>query len=366
MVEDAPPPRRGRPSTGFPLVERRPLSDRWPEADRQAWATAIAPADGPLGDAGPAAHLSPSSKLIREKAYGSFLCWLETQKLLDRAASPAARMEPAWVAGWLAETCGRLSARTADMALVNLSLSIEAMVPGNNCRWMRKLPGRPSRVAVRASMTASADARPKPPDTVHLAVRAMEFCAALDDAAPSIKTALDYRDGLIIALACYHAPRLSNLAEIQIGIHLLPVTDDVWRLRYRKTKNSVPLTPHLGMSLVPYLKRYLSVYRPLLLRNRDDHGFLWVSRRGGPLAATAFRGIFQGKGQTLIGVRLNAHQVRHGMATGLMQANPRSIRTAAAALGHRSTGSVNQVYDRSDISVFSKEWARILKEQLGP
>ncbi|MBL6081331.1 tyrosine-type recombinase/integrase [Belnapia sp. T18] len=353
--------RRGRHSTLFPLVKRRPLSAQWPEADRQAWAMAIGPAASPLDDPGSAAHLSVSSQRLREKTYGSFLCWLEAEGQLDITETPAMRVRPDRVAGWFAETRGRVAARTADMALVHLSLVIEAMVPGNDWRWVRKTPGRPSRADVRAI----ADGKPKPPDTIQIAADAIDLCIALDDTVPSIGIALEYRDALIIALACYHAPRLSNLAEIQMGEHLISISDSAWRLRIRRTKNSEPLTPRLGAGLVPCLERYLQIYRPLLLDGREDHGFLWVNQRSLPLAPSAFRRVFQNMGRRLAGVGLSPHGVRHGMATGLMQMGAGGIRIAAAALGHRGTASVNQVYDRSDISVFATEWKRILKKRQG-
>lgn len=68
---------------------------------------------------------------------------------------------------------------------------------------------------------------------------------------PSEKRALEYRDGLIVALVCDHGPRMRNLAEIRAGAHLLEVMDGVWRLSLRETKNAEPLTLRLGSGLIP-------------------------------------------------------------------------------------------------------------------
>jgi integrase len=267
-------------------------------------------------------------------------------------------MQPAWVAGWLQDTCDRVSAKTAAMMLINLSLAIEAMVPDQPWRWIRKLPGRPSPQAVRAS----ANRKPKPeiPDTMAMAADALDICRGLMTGAPSIKAAVRFRDALLVAFACYHAPRLRNLAEIRIGIHLVRGGGGIWQLRFEGTKNGRPLTPRLGQSLVAYLEHYLQVYRPLLLRGKVDHGFLWVNRRGLPLASTAFRGVFRVMGVRLVGYAVYPNIVRHGMATGLLSRNPRSLTVAAAALAHRSTASVNTVYDKSGRAAAAAEWHRVL------
>jgi integrase/recombinase XerD len=349
--------RRGRRSDFFPLIQQRPRSDRWPEPDRRAWLAAISPPAGPFDAPGPAAHLSEASRRIREGAYGSYLAWLEAEGLLQSTASPAERFCPEWVAGWLAVVCGRTNAKTAAAMLVNLSLTIKAMMSGRDWRWMRRLPGRPTSVAIRASSRREAD----PPDTIQLAVDALAGCEALARRDISLETAVEYRDLLIVALACYHAPRLRNLAELRIGTHLVKVSEGIWRLDCRKTKNGNALPPRLGAGLVPSLERYLSLYRPLLLGQQADHGFLWLNRRRLPLASTAFRGVFARIGLKLVGRPLHPHIVRHGMATALLRRDPRSLATAAAALGHHSTSSVNQVYDRSGGSIAAAEWSRVLK-----
>jgi integrase len=350
---------RGRRSSFFPVVERRPLSGTWPRVDRAAWDVAIAPAPNPLRQPGPAAHLSPSSQRIREQAYGSYLCWLQVNGHLDpSAASPAERVRPEWVAGWLAETRTRVGPKTALMALVNLALSIEAMVPGGDWKWIRRLPGRPTQVELRLSR------RRKPaPDSVRLVVAAFELCDATERQTLSIPRALQYRNALIIALACYHALRLRNLAEIELDTHLRRTPDGVWWLSHRRTKNGEPLTPRLGAGLVPYLETYLRTYRPLLLRGREDHGFLWVNHSGLPLGRGAFKGVFQRMGIRLAGQPLNPHAVRHGLATALIAQDPANLGLAAAALGHVSTASVNQVYDRTDPALSAAVWSGIRKKR---
>jgi integrase len=359
MVDPKPSLRRRRCLD--PLAPRSSPSASWPRNDRDAWRAATAPGEKPLGEPGPAAHLSTSSRIMMETSYRWFLRWLDARGLLDREAAPADRARPAWMEGWLAETRARVSAVTADMMLLDVARFIAWSAPERDWGWIRKLPGRPDAVAKRASVRP----KPGPPDTMRFAADALDLCAAMDCGAFSMGAAIVYRDALIVALACYHAPRPRNLAEPVIGEHLLRVTNGIWRLRFRRTKNREPLVARLGGKLVPCLERYLKACRPLLLGGRDDHGWLWVDKDGLPLSRKAFHGVFWRMGLRLVGQPLHPNIVRHGMATRIMTKDSRGVATAAAALGHRGTGSVEKAYDLTGEETYMAEWQRILAEELG-
>jgi integrase len=68
-------------------------------------------------------------------------------------------------------------------------------------------------------------------------------------------------------------------------------------------------------------------------------------------------------GRQLIGQPLHPHQVRHGLATGMLKRDPRSTPVAAAALSHHSQGSVNQVYDRADPKIFAAVWRDVQRRR---
>ena len=359
MTSDADPtsitPRRGRRTQSFPLVRQRPHSVQWPEADRIAWQAAIADAGSdPFDMAGTASHLSAASRRIREGAYGSYLSWLAANSLLDPDASgPRDRIRLEWVGSWMKETRTRVSARTAESLLMNLMLALQAMIPGEDWRILRRVPSRPTRAEVRAAIEHG---RKPTPDTSLLAAKALELCEALTKSPASVDISQRFRDALIIAFACYHVPRLRNLAELRIDEHLRQLGDGAWWIIWRNTKNRTSISPHLASSLLGPLDLYLKQYRLILLGGREDPQFLWINRRSQPLASTAFRGIFRRMGEELIGEPLHPHQVRHGMATGLLKQNPRNTALASAALSHRSQASVNQVYDRANPQVFASAW----------
>ena len=97
MVEStkAPPPQRGRQArVAWPV-------EAWPEPDRLAWARATAVGDL-LDDGGIAAEWREATRRSAVGAYGRWLAHLEAEGALDRAVSPADRVTPEAIRGYLA------------------------------------------------------------------------------------------------------------------------------------------------------------------------------------------------------------------------------------------------------------------------
>ena len=100
---------------------------------------------------------------------------------------------------------------------------------------------------------------------------------------PSRRVAGLFRDALIMAFLASRPIRLANLTVIELGRHLTKVGDRYWcRFTPAETKEGRPLEFPMPVSLTPWLDRYLSVYRPLLLRGRKSHR-LWISTRSTPM-----------------------------------------------------------------------------------
>lgn len=329
--------------------------------DRRAWLVAISPGATPLDPAGKAAHLSPASKTIRAGAYGNFLSWLKANDLLHPVVDVASRIQAEWVRGWYAEFVARTAPKTSSTMLINFALAVEAMEPNGRWDWIRHQSCKPSPMLIRMS----AQNQRAVIDTAALAVKALARCREMMTGPPTRDLAIEFRDLLLVALTCYHAPRLGNLAGMRLGEQLIRSEDGKWRLHFQRTKNGMVLPPKLGKGLEAPLEHYLTMLRPLLLKNQIDSNCVWINARGQKLASTAFRGIFVRVGIQLGSPDLHPHACRHGMATGLLQRDPRAVKVAAAALAHRSTASVNRVYDRSGSTIAAEEWARTLKKVRG-
>lgn len=231
------------------------------------------------------------------------------------------------------------------------------MVPDRDWSWVRRHPLRPTPAEIRAARKPL-----EPFDGAELVQAALAECDAAEAETPTPRSARRFRDGLLLALATYVGIRRRNLAEITIGEHLV-ASGSGYRLVFEEagTKTGAICDLRVPDMLVPYLQAYLDRYRPVLLDGTDDHGRLWVNIGGEPLAYEALYGLFARKAQKLIGRPINPHLTRHSLATTILTSDPRAIATAAAALTHRGTRSVSEVYDRSGRTGAEAEWQRILR-----
>jgi len=85
-------------------------------------------------------------------------------------------------------------------------------------------------------------------------------------AKPSLTRAVWYRDGLMIAFLALRPLRLSNLAAITLGRHLLRQSQG-YRLFFgaEEVKGRRPIDTAVPASLIAEFDRYLEHYRPILL-----------------------------------------------------------------------------------------------------
>ena len=113
-------------------------------------------------------------------------------------------------------------------------------------------------------------------------------------------------------------------------------------LEPRDLKNATNLKFPLPRELVPWLRRYLEVYRPRLAPSAEIH-HLWVDNRGTALVKLADRiEQFTAKRFTR---RIPMHHFRHAAATSMAMDDPHHASLIAALLGHGridvSEGSYN-------------------------
>lgn len=348
-------------SETFPLEMRRLMPEHWPATDRAAWERAIAPAAGPFDPPGPAAHLAPATRRARAGSWGNFLAFLESCGDLDPNQTPGDRLTPARLTTWLGALRHRVSANTVQQFVRELSLTIAAMVPDRDWSWVRQHPGRPRDAEVRAARKPVA-----PVDMALLVDRALALCDAADAAPASIEAARDHRDGLLLALTAYLGLRRVNITGLHLGATVQQVGDG-----YRLTlaggtvKNGVPIDVPVPATLVPHLRRHIEVHRPQLLGASADHGRLFIGRAGRPLGYGWLYNLFRQRSAELTGQAINPHAIRHAIATDLLLDNPRAVAVAGAALAHRSSRSVNEVYDRSGRAGAEAEWRRLRRRITG-
>ncbi len=347
----------GRPRESFPPLVRRMPVEAWPAPDRSAWEAACRPA-GLLDEAGAANLLASQTRAKRAGEWGRFLSYLDWSRQLDPAESPARRLTPERVGGYIRSLRARLRDSSVWCQINDLSYTAPLLAPGHDWSWIRRHQALPSTREVRAARKPI-----EPPDPNRLLYGALQYCRQAEAEAPSVTTAIRFRDGLIIAFATWSALRRKNLAEMEIGRHLR-IGDGVMRIVFEQTvKNGETIDWIVPDLLRPYVETYLEQYRPLLLRGGEGTARLWINRFGKPLAYEALRPLFEQMGIRLTGKPMTVHGTRYAYATAVLTLDPRDAPIVSGGLAHRGTGSVNKFYDRSGTDGVSRAWLKALRRR---
>jgi integrase len=166
-------------------------------------------------------------------------------------------------------------------------------------------------------------------------------------ASPRLARAIQFRDGLIIALLAARPIRRSNLAGIRVGRNLIKV-GETWLLQFceAETKNRQPLEFPVPDRLVPYLERYLSDIRPSFSCT-EEHDGLWASAMGRPMTGCAIYERVCKRTEAAFGQPINLHLFRSCAATSLAIEDPEHVLVARDLLGHSRLETTERFYNQA-------------------
>jgi integrase/recombinase XerD len=341
----------------FAPITRLPRVGAWPEHDQAAWQRACFKA-GPLDEPGRLAHLRPLSLDETRKAWARFLTFFSVSGELADHECPADRLTPERLGRFILSLRDRLSPSTVQLCVFQLVTAIDAMEPNRDWRWVRGHPGRPRNAEVQLGLK-----RVIPPDPAALLAGALDYCDAADGPHDRIDRAIQFRDGLVVALGTYFAPRRRNIFELRIGEHLI-VGDSGIRLVLDSTvKNGEIIDSVMPKTLETYMRRYLTHQRMVILQSYPDTPAVWISRYGNQLSYGSLYLLFQRIGERVTGHRINVHSVRYAMATTTLDNDAHDIDLASAGLAHLGTSSVARVYDKGGPERANRAWHAIRRRR---
>ena len=318
--------------------------DEWPPADQAAWATAIRPGHV-LDDLGAASHWSPATLHKNRRGYGRWLTFLHGRNGIAPDQQPEDRVTKESVRRYLALLEEQdLAPYTVVARIDELRAVISAMAPDGDRGWLNDLVTRLKR---RALPTVNKRPRLKPSaDLFRWGLGHMDAAEAATGRHANL-FAVRYRDGLMVALLAARPLRLSNLASIRIGHHLVR-NGDTWLLVFEahEIKNRRPFETPVPEELVPYLERYLDLWRPLLIQGRQTDR-LWTTRRGRPMGSKAAYDRITKVTKRAFGTPLNPHLFRDCFATTIAIEDPEHVRISASILGHASLATTEKYYNQA-------------------
>ncbi|MEO1544258.1 MAG: hypothetical protein AAFR75_09610 [Pseudomonadota bacterium] len=187
------------------------------------------------------------------------------------------------------------------------------------------------------------------------------------------KNAVQYRDGLQIAMLALRPIRKKNFSSISIS-QQLNKSNGVWRLAFDglDTKTHTPLEFDLPAAIVSPLEHYLDHVRPILASDKYTGPALWVSYRFTRQAAHSIQSSIGARTKLEFGRHVNPHLFRDSAVTYIAIDDPEHVRVGASVLGHRSFATTQRHYNlaqtidaaRCHHEVIEQQRARLTNKRL--
>ncbi len=328
--------------------------DQWPSQDRARWIrvktrTGRFDRDAILHD------LAAPTVRGLEQAMGRFLAYVSRRGQLPRDGSIGSVLTGELVNDYVEHMQQRLRAGSVHEELRRLRTGFRILLPGKRPDWFKALPSAPSHAEVEASRKPIAR-----PDVALVLDTAYRVFDTISTDRPDTVSCQLARNCLIVAFCALFELRLADLARIRLGEHLT-CAGGRWRLTFLdNVKNDSFLLFDMPPPLAVRLEHYLATFRAALLRQKDDHGFLWVGRRGTRILPAAVAIAIDKFGRSYLHRALTSHVFRHAFVVATMTRNPADAGLAAAGLGHTSEQMVHSCYSRSGTGELSKLWLKKL------
>jgi hypothetical protein len=338
--------------------------ERWPSADRSAWAAAFEPGDI-FDDSGPGAHLAPGSRKSIACGYSRWLAYLTARHPALLKQPPAERIDQAILRDYVACLQIDLSAMTVAAYLHHLYLAFGLIAQGRDWAWLREI-----------KLAFEQRARPQdrfgllsPPwQLLDLGIHLMES-AEIGTKDPQHRGKIQYRNGLVLALLAHWPIRRRSLAALTVNRHLERRGEALNLLLYPEdTKAARAESFRIPDPIQPYFERYLIDLRPRFPEAKAHCGF-WASLRGCPLGGQQLYSIVRRLTDSHFGRPMGLHDVRRAAATFLAVEAPEKVGLVPGVLQHASPEVGERHYNLARSTAASRRFAghvTTIRKRLGP
>jgi integrase len=243
----------------------------------------------------------------------------------------------------------------------------KVMGPKRDWRFIKRISAR-----VRARPEPASSKQSRLVGTDRLFALGLELMKKAARPAKPLRSAILFRDGLMIAFLALRPLRLRNLAALALDKDLLNVGGN-WSIMLppTATKTHATLEYSWPEPLKTFLETYLAVHRPVLLarhgrwqapvRNR-----LWVSSDNSPVTEVGIYDRIVQRTRAAFGHAVNPHLFRDEAATAVAIHDPIHVRLAAPLLGHRTFTTTQRSYIQAQSLEAHRQFAwemSLLREQ---
>lgn len=328
--------------------------DQWPEVDRRLWLDATTKND-PFAK-GSGARLAKTTLHSRWMAWRRFLGFVKETAPKELRRSPAERVTKDRVRAYAAQLRETCSPYTVAWGIDALYGAARLMMPKKDWDWLRHMKMRLFAAAPRSKRGPVITSM----QLLKLGNELMRESKVEKGSAINLEAAVQYRDGLMIAVAAYIPLRHKNFASIEIGRDLLE-EDGRWIITIppEDSKTKIPIDFEIPADLQGPLSVHLRLVRPRLLRDLSLQA-LWVSAKGGRLSYSAIGPVFTRHTTARLGIRVSPHDARDAAVTLWAIHEPRQIAVARDLLGHQKLETANRHYNRARGIEASRRQAKLI------
>ena len=315
-----------------------PFLEKWPKPDQQLWQAGLVPGDILEGGAY-AEGLRPATICGAAEGYW---CWLGVLRQKDPLAlllPPADRVTPTRIRMFLEALRERGNTNnTIKTRFWELRSALRIMQPDRDFRWLNYPAGQ--------SLHAMLPTTLRHVDVMRiddLARWGQELMGEALQLPESSRRAVQYRNGLLVAMLANRAPRLGSIVTLRLGQGIVR-SGPCYRLAFRVGENKGKKRLEYGLTefLTPWIDHYLAVERAHLLAGATLDWF-WINAQGKQLGIRGIEGVIRRGSLAQFGKAFGTHCFRHAFATANMIADPTTPGMVAAVLGN-SPAVVEQSY----------------------
>jgi integrase/recombinase XerD len=292
-------------------------------------------------------------------AWRRFLGFLAITEPDTLEVAPHERLTIERVRRFVAHLAETNSAQSVATKIHMVYLAARLMMPDCDWTWLKALKARlsaaaPARAATGPVITSL--------QLLDLGQRLMAESGPPPGTPISMDDAIQYRDGLMIALVAFIPLRRKNLAALEIGRHLVREGDSWFVIvSDKETKTRKLIDYPVPQLLEPYLATYLAIVRPQM-RPRPTCAALWLNSRGGALAYAAIGDIFSRHSTSRLGFRITPHDARDAAGTFWAISAPHQIGVARDLLAHSDLRTTIKYYNRARGIEASRTYGRVIAE----
>lgn len=320
--------------------------ESWPDQDRALWDQARRSSVGLWAEEGFAVNWRPDTVRSCERAYGIYLRWLSDTGHFTPAALPLDRVSEALIRTFVKRFSVGRAEHTVASTVRGIAYVIRACHPPTGVAWLTQLAHRltNSAVPVRTKILVTA------PELLMLGEQLMDAGFRTGRIASS-RSAILYRDGLMIALLVARPMRRRNLTGLQIG-KTLHLGNREARIVFKRseTKTGRAINWPFPSFLRPALLTYVNDVRPVFRPPSNDEGWLWLNLQHRPMSATDVSHRIALLTSRHLGRRISPHLFRDVAATEIALSDPEHVGITKEILNHATLASSQRYYNQASSS----------------